>query len=108
MNYGVRRGSPTGGERTVYKRKYCAVGLCYRNRALSPLAARARTPVKKLQIFHVTAYENLIHDDKAPSQYVTVAVAAPPPRLDTYILQLYFSPCDSERVIQMVTLETNF
>lgn len=49
-------------------RENTAIG-CYRNRAFTI----ARAPVKKLQIYHVTAYENLIHDDKAPSQYVTVA-----------------------------------
>lgn len=55
-----------------YIRENIAIGY-YRNRAF----IIGYTPVKKLQIFHVTAYENLIHDDKAPSQYVTVSESEP-------------------------------
>lgn len=65
-------------------RENTAIG-CYRNRAFTI----GRAPVKKLEIFHVTAYENLIHDDKAPSQYITVAESEP--------RYLYYS-CISRRV----------
>lgn len=64
-------------------RENTAIG--YRNRAFTI----GRAPVKKLEIFHVTAYENLIHDDKAPSQYITVA--------ESELRYLYYS-CISCRV----------
>lgn len=72
-------------------RENTAIGRC-RNRAFTI----GRVPVKKLRVFHVTAYENLIHDDKAPSRNMLLSRS---PSLDTYITVVFLAPRDSERVI---------
>lgn len=64
-------------------RENTAIGW-YRNRAFTI----GHAPVKKLEIFHVTAYENLIHDDKAPRRNILLSQS---PSLDTYITVVFLA-----------------